>query len=71
MRSHSPPNQERDRSFSLSLWVERTARNSLGILESEWLKLKRIALERQKRNERLFNWFKHIKTKLPDFFINI
>ncbi|MEP0755035.1 hypothetical protein NDA03_22735 [Trichocoleus sp. Lan] len=40
MRSHSPPNQERDRSFSLSLWVERTARNSLGILGSEWLKRK-------------------------------
>ncbi|MBD1945609.1 hypothetical protein H6F50_25205 [Coleofasciculus sp. FACHB-712] len=40
VRSHSLPNQERDRSFSLSLWVERTDRKSLGILESEWLKLK-------------------------------
>ncbi|MBD1889992.1 hypothetical protein [Coleofasciculus sp. FACHB-SPT9] len=40
MRSHSLPNQERDRSFSLSLQMERTARKSLGILESEWLKLK-------------------------------
>ncbi|MBD2539893.1 hypothetical protein [Coleofasciculus sp. FACHB-SPT36] len=40
MRSHSLPNQERDRSFSLSLWVERTARKDIDILGSEWLKLK-------------------------------